>query len=271
MDDFTPTIKVIGVRNLYTFAVDNEREKILVMIGQYKRFVKFEDLISVELIEDDNVLMAKSTSRTIGGSIIGGALAGGAGMIVGGLSGSSRQVSLHSSVVVKLLIRSASNPSIEIACFDCKTMTIKRNPVKDGSTEEHIYRKGMSDAKKIADTLNVIIDAVDRASNAKGPATPVAQPSSVADELLKLAQLKEQGILTDEEFNQQKSKLLNGASVSTAGQERKKVNISFEADPFDEQVLSIAASEGKLAAVKFVKDQKGIDLADAKNYVDNLV
>lgn len=37
--------------------------------------------------------------------------------------------------------------------------------------------------------------------------TPASKPS-VADELKKLADLKQQGLLSDEEFNQQKSKLL---------------------------------------------------------------
>ena len=34
-------------------------------------------------------------------------------------------------------------------------------------------------------------------------------PSGVADELAKLAQLKDAGILTEEEFNAQKARLLN--------------------------------------------------------------
>ena len=53
--------------------------------------------------------------------------------------------------------------------------------------------------------------------NAKDSAAPVQQveqvssvsPSGVADELAKLAQLKDAGILTEEEFNAQKAKLLN--------------------------------------------------------------
>ncbi len=271
MSDFTPSMKIIGIKNLYTFAVDNEREKILIMLGDYKRLINFDDIISVELIEDNNVLMKKSTGRTIGGSLIGGALAGGAGMIVGGLSGSSKQVNLHSSVIVKLLVRNASSPSIEIPCFNCKTMMITGEPVKAGSIEENIYKKGLLDAKKITDTINVIIDAVDRASTNNGPATPEPQSLSTADEIIKLAQLRDQGILSEDEFNQQKTKLLNSSSVSTTKPESKKVKVFFEADPFDNQVLSIAATEGKLAAVKFVKDTKGIDLAEAKNYVDNLV
>ena len=53
--------------------------------------------------------------------------------------------------------------------------------------------------------------------NAKDSAAPAQQveqvssvsPSGVADELAKLAQLKADGILTEEEFNAQKAKLLN--------------------------------------------------------------
>ena len=44
-----------------------------------------------------------------------------------------------------------------------------------------------------------------------GQATEVAAPApafSVADELAKLAQLKTAGVLTDDEFEQQKAKLL---------------------------------------------------------------
>ena len=54
----------------------------------------------------------------------------------------------------------------------------------------------------------------ENAKNSAAPAQQVEQissvsPSGVADELAKLAQLKAAGILTEEEFNAQKAKLLN--------------------------------------------------------------
>ena len=60
--------------------------------------------------------------------------------------------------------------------------------------------------------MSVIID--DAKQNAAQVAPVMSQPvapqsSSIADELTKLAALKEQGILTDEEFQIQKAKLLN--------------------------------------------------------------
>ena len=75
-----------------------------------------------------------------------------------------------------------------------------------------LYEKYVKNANQAKDVLSVIID------NAKQVSTPTAQPiaqpvvapasSSVADELAKLAKLKADGILTDEEFQAQKSKLL---------------------------------------------------------------
>jgi hypothetical protein len=53
--------------------------------------------------------------------------------------------------------------------------------------------------------LAVIRDGMDRAKKA---AQPSVQPISVADELAKLARLKEQGVLTEAEFLQMKQELL---------------------------------------------------------------
>ena len=47
-----------------------------------------------------------------------------------------------------------------------------------------------------------------QATSAMATATAVAPPVSTADELLKLAQLRDAGVLTDEEFAAQKAKLL---------------------------------------------------------------
>ena len=69
-----------------------------------------------------------------------------------------------------------------------------------------IYKQGLEHAQQIADLVSVIIDDVDRSQK---QATNNNSSSSVADELSKLADLKVKGILTEDEFNSQKSKLLN--------------------------------------------------------------
>ncbi len=88
-------------------------------------------------------------------------------------------------------------------------MTLEMKPVKDGGKEYYIYQKGLEDANRIVDLISVIIDAVDRAESQ-------SYAHSTADELAKLAILKEKGILTEEEFAEQKRKLLNGDDKSNS-------------------------------------------------------
>ena len=63
----------------------------------------------------------------------------------------------------------------------------------------------------IKDIFSIIIDIVDK-NLARQKTVQVVHPTSspsVADELMKLAKLKDAGVLSEEEFNIQKSKLLN--------------------------------------------------------------
>ena len=183
------------------------------MTEQTKKTFPFNNLLSVEVLEDNIMLSQKSSLRTIGGAMVGGAIAGGAGAIIGGLSGDSRQNKKVSKVQVKIKLRDINNPSFTIDCFDCKTMTLDGKPIKPTSLADgEKYKQGLKDAQLIADTLSVIIDDIDRAEK-KSQNTSTnpdnLSTNSIANELSKLADLKAKGILTDEEFNIQKNILLN--------------------------------------------------------------
>lgn len=214
LPDFKATKKIKGVKDTYIFGIDENRKKIAFVKKHYKEVVPFDQIISVEILEDNTILQQKSSLRTIGGAVVGGAIAGGAGAIVGGLSGDTKQNKKVSKVQVKIKLRDINHPSFTIDCFDCVTMTVKEEPIKPTSSEGHIYKQGLNDAQRIADTVSAIIDITDR--GAKSIAQPTPQPAkaigSVADELSKLADLKSKGILTDEEFAAQKKALLNGST-----------------------------------------------------------
>lgn len=72
---------------------------------------------------------------------------------------------------------------------------------------------GMIDAipkDKAEQILKVVRNGMEEARKAKmQPSVTVHQTASIADELAKLAKLKEQGILTDEEFTKMKQDLIN--------------------------------------------------------------
>lgn len=276
LEGFTVTKKIIGVENTYVLAVDQVQKKIVFIKEHIKKVIPFNQIISVEIMEDNVMLSQKSSLRTIGGAVVGGAIAGGAGAIVGGLSGDSKQNKKVSKVEVKIKLRDINNPSLTIDCFNCKTMTIKGKPIKPTSLAEgEKYKQGLRDAQQIADTLSVIIDATDRLEKSFSNVAKTSDTISaggVADELAKLAELKERGILTEAEFNTQKQVLLNDSHPSYNKIEANETDykIITEEDTIPVEVQAAIDKGGYLQAVKIYKDLTGCSIAEAKDYVNSL-
>lgn len=206
-------LKIIrGRKSRYAFVLDEVGRVIYFIKSSQITKVPFDQIISVELIEDNTLLSSKSTTRTIGGALLGGALAGGAGMVVGGLSGDSMQKKKVSKITVKIKLRDYSTPALLIPCFIARELTgLNEIEITDKNSEHfYSYKNELQNAQKISDYVSVIIDEVDRQEKQSHIEQSTSiEKSSVADELAKLASLKEQGILTDEEFKVQKEKLLN--------------------------------------------------------------
>lgn len=158
LKDFVQSSTVKGINNTYAFLVDNVHKNIAYISPLYKRIIPYEQIISVEMLEEGKTISKKSTVRTIGGTMIGGAIGGGVGAIVGGLSGARSQSQKVSLVQVKIKLRDVNSPSFTITTFNARTMTVEGKPITEDSTEGYIYRQGRSDANKIVDLVSVIID-----------------------------------------------------------------------------------------------------------------
>ena len=191
----------------YLFLMD-DFFKVLVLVGPdcHESF-NYSDIIEVSYEENGSQLYTKSTGRTIGGAIVGNFLMGGAGAVVGGLSGASKLNKEIKNMDIKILLRSKSRTSCVLHFKDVDRVLKTKE-----EADRKLYETYVQNANQAKDVLSVIID------DAKQASAPIAQPitqsvvapasSSVADELAKLAKLKADGILTDEEFRVQKSKLL---------------------------------------------------------------
>lgn len=191
----------------YLFLMD-DFFKVLVLVGPDDHEIfNYSDIIEVSYEENGSQLYTKSAGRTVGGAIVGGVLMGGAGAVIGGLSGASKQNKEIKNMDIKILLRSTSRTSC-VLHFNDVDRVLKTKEEAD----RKLYETYVQNANQAKDVLSVIID------DAKQASAPIAQPitqpvvapasSSVADELAKLAKLKADGILTDEEFRVQKSKLL---------------------------------------------------------------
>lgn len=201
------TVNTKAVGN-YLFIMD-EFFKVLVIVGESSHEVfNYTDIIEVSYEENGNQLYTKSAGRTVGGAIVGGVLMGGAGAVVGGLSGASKQNKEVKSIDVKILLRSTSRSSCVLHFKD-----IDRVLKTKEDADRKMYETFTKNANEAKDILSVIIDNAKQIQVSAPVAQPLVQqvssPSpSVADELAKLAKLKADGILTDEEFQMQKVKLL---------------------------------------------------------------
>lgn len=218
---FHVSAKVVGVNNRYQFIVDDvDKRIILVEATGYKKIVSFDKIISVEMVEDNTMISSRSIGRTIGGALIGDLVAGRAGMIVGGLSGDTKQTKRVSKVEVIIKMRDFNATALHIQCFDARLET--NNTQKDIKPDDSIfgpmYKKGVADAIKITQLVDIIIDQIENPSVQPISATPTqpseknlesADPStSIADEIKKLADMKAQGLITDDEFITLKSKII---------------------------------------------------------------
>ncbi len=206
----------------YVFVMDNFF-KVLVILSpdESPTILNYNDIMNVAYEEDGNTLYSRSTARTVGGAVVGGALLGGAGAIVGGLSGATAANKKVKSMSIKLLLRKIETPSITLRIslpgetFNTKEEKSKKN-----------YDARLRTANEMKDLVSVIIDAggkpaqfqktinssvrkeADQVQHSQQKSSTNVGVASIADELAKLAKLKESGILSEEEFNAQKSKLL---------------------------------------------------------------
>lgn len=201
LTDFKTTKKIVHTR--FIFAIDEEAQKVAYIDPQQVKIIPFDQIMKVAFVENSVTVASKSSMRTIGGAIMGGAMAGNAGTIVGGLSGDTIMNNNITLVQVKIGLRDINCPSLTITIYDDLR---GYNPLSE--IWRPIHESHLEYANGIVDSVSAIIDRVDRAEKAQ------LQPTgngcqSIADELTKLAKLKDTGILTDNEFEEQKQKLLN--------------------------------------------------------------
>lgn len=99
--DFNPTLKGTFV------AFDDERSKLAILptIGKVKEehLINYSDIVDFELIEDGESV----AKGGIGRALVGGALFGGAGAIVGGITG-RKNVSYCRDLKIKLTVNSGN-------------------------------------------------------------------------------------------------------------------------------------------------------------------
>lgn len=177
------------------FEVDEDHQLWVINKGVFRPAPqKFSDIVSFELLEDNDTVMKGGVGR----ALVGGALFGGVGAIVG--SNTRKSKSVCNMLRVKITV---SNMNIPPQYVDFIT-----SPTK---TDSFIYKSAYNDAQRCLSLLQVICDKVNAAKQEEMSKanTTTAQPAfSAADEIMKFKQLLDMGAITQEEFDAKKKQLL---------------------------------------------------------------
>lgn len=202
--DFSATQKIMGCDGNSGVAIDEVREKIGLISNELNqasiRIISYRDLLSSEIFEDNSTITKTSRSSQLGGALIGGVALGGVGAIIGGLSGRTKTSVKIKHVALRLTINDTLNPIHDITFQNV-----------EGNKGGLIHAPAMTKARHWHGLCEVLIKRADIEYMNSNPQIAKAIPQTyVADELKKLAELQSAGVLSAEEFQQQKALLLRG-------------------------------------------------------------
>lgn len=150
----------------------------------------YSDVIDFELLEDGGSI----AKGGIGRAVTGGLLFGGVGAIVGGVTGKRKTSPTCTSLRIKITLKDVNNPTEYIDLIASET---KKN--------SFLYQTCEKQAQEILSIFQIMCES--NTAQEDKDATTIIQPS-VADEIAKFKKLLDDGIITQEEFEQKKKQLL---------------------------------------------------------------
>ena len=210
--DFDAADLYLNPKDHTGIAIDLTWGKLLLLRDGSETCVGFEQLISVELFEDSVSLVHTNRGSQVGGVIVGGLLAGGVGAVVGGLSGSRRSSEKVRKLVLKIITDDFNDPNHEV------TFLLHSFGEPSLNRRHPIYKEALENASLWHSRLTTIMK---RTATGKMPEAEGAmiehqrldaaedKRGSPADEIRKLWELREQGVISDEEFEEMKSNIIS--------------------------------------------------------------
>lgn len=183
----------------------NFRDSKLVLVSKtQERAYGFDQIVSVEALADDVTLSQTNRGSQLVGAAVGGALFGGVGLLLGGLTGSNRAAKRVKSLVLKLTLNDLNTPTHTVSFF---------------ATRE---KKGLPATSAAVTSPGAALDRIHAQLGLamRQVRTVKASQEGVAAELEKIWELKEKGALTEAEFDMQKKRILIHEAPKIATEQR---------------------------------------------------
>jgi len=115
---FKATQKYIGAGGESCIAVDEDKKTFCLISNPHKnisqRVISYRDILSVEIHEDGGAVTSTSRASQAGGALLGGLALGGVGVLIGGLSGSSKTSNTIERVDSRITVNDTKSPIHDI-------------------------------------------------------------------------------------------------------------------------------------------------------------
>lgn len=148
----------------------------------------YDDIVDFELLEDGESI----TKGGLGSALVGGLLLGGAGAIVGGITGKKNTKSVINNLKIKITVNDFQNPAVYIDLITTQT-----------KADSWMYKQFYKIAQDILSALSLI-----KSQNESIKVNASNSIPSSADEIFKYKELLNSGIITQDEFEAKKKQLL---------------------------------------------------------------
>ncbi|MEY2196911.1 SHOCT domain-containing protein [Neobacillus sp. BF23-41] len=210
LKDFTVSQKYQSYDIQSSILLDEDRKKVCFIFANNNstEIYDYKEILEAEILENGKTITSTSRSSQIGGAILGGVIAGGVGAVVGGLSGKQSSELEVYKIDLKVVVNNTKSPNKIINFLQAepdlngKPLAIKKDSPK--------YKSASNSANHWHSLLSLLIKQDESSLLDEKTDNDFNHSSlSVADEIKKLADLLNQGLLTQDEFNQQKQKLLS--------------------------------------------------------------
>lgn len=190
LNSFNPTKKIGSF-----IEFDDNQQKWLVpgFLGNKKKSIVYDysDIVDFELLEDGESIATGGLGR----ALVGGALFGGAGAIVGGVTGKRKNKGVCNNLEIKVTINDINNPAVFIKFV---TSSMKKNGF--------LFKSMYEDAQECLSTLQVICD---QQNVPEENVNSSSSAPSAAEEIKKYKELLDLGAISEEEYELKKKELLN--------------------------------------------------------------
>lgn len=179
---------------------DEEKRQWLVRGGilfasmKNQRVYDFDEIIEYELLEDGDSIIKGGMGR----ALVGGLLLGRTGAIVGGVTGEKKSKKIINSLKIKITVNDFKNPTVYINLINTKT-----------KADSFVYKSIYDTAQQILSTFSLIQKQNENQEEAATIDEPQNTILSSADEILKFKALLDSGVISQEEFEVKKRKLLD--------------------------------------------------------------